>query len=177
MRILVVKSSPHKKGSSNLLADEFIRGAREKGHEVVEFDAARSSIHPCLGCDKCAMNGKCIQDDDIATLEELILSSEMMVIVTPLYYYGFSSQLKLTIDRWYSFTTRLSEKRMRTALIVAAWDDKDWTMNDVANHYRTLCHYMNFKSVGEILGKGCGNLSMTKATDYPRKAYELGKSI
>ena len=66
---------------------------------------------------------------------------------------------------------------MRTALIVAAWDDKDWTMNDVANHYRTLCHYMNFKSVGEILGKGCGNLSMTKATDYPRKAYELGKSI
>lgn len=120
MRILVIESSPHKHGSSNMLASEFIRGAEKKGHAVTVFDAGRSNIHPCLGCDRCGMNGRCVQHDDMETLEKLILSSDMMVFATPLYYYGFSSQLKLTIDRWYSFTTRLSAKRMKTALIVAA---------------------------------------------------------
>lgn len=34
MKIVVIKSSPHKNGSSNLLADEFIRGAKESGHNI-----------------------------------------------------------------------------------------------------------------------------------------------
>ena len=49
MNILVIESSPHKNGSSNLLADNFIRGAEEKGHQVTVFDAARADLHPCLG--------------------------------------------------------------------------------------------------------------------------------
>ena len=49
MNILVIESCPHKNGSSNLLADNFIRGAEEKGHQVTVFDAARADLHPCLG--------------------------------------------------------------------------------------------------------------------------------
>lgn len=49
MNILVIESSPHKNGSSNLLADNFIRGAEEKGHQVTVFDVARADLHPCLG--------------------------------------------------------------------------------------------------------------------------------
>ena len=177
MRILVIESSPHKHGSSNMLASEFIRGAEENGHAVTVFDAGRSNIHPCLGCDRCGMNGKCVQHDDMETLEKLILSSDMMVFATPLYYYGFSSQLKLTIDRWYSFTTRLSAKRMKTALIVAAWDSNDWTMETVHAHYKTLCRYMHFENMGESLGLGCGSPSMTENSEFMRKAYELGRSI
>ena len=30
MNILVIESSPHKHGSSNLLAEEFIRGAKDE---------------------------------------------------------------------------------------------------------------------------------------------------
>ena len=42
MKILVMESSPHKHGSSNLLAAEFIRGATEAGHQTQVFDVARS---------------------------------------------------------------------------------------------------------------------------------------
>ena len=120
MRILIIESSPHKNGSSNTIAAAFCKGAEEKGHEVIVFDAAKKKITPCLGCDRCGMDGECVQNDDNAELRDLILSSDMMVLVTPLYYYGFSSQLKCVIDRWYSFTGKLSAKRMKTALIVAA---------------------------------------------------------
>ena len=38
MKILVLEGSPHKNGSSNLLADNFIKGAKESGHEVQVYD-------------------------------------------------------------------------------------------------------------------------------------------
>lgn len=36
MRIAILRGRPRKNGSSNLLADNFIRGAMEDGHEIVE---------------------------------------------------------------------------------------------------------------------------------------------
>lgn len=177
MKILVIESSPHKNGSSNLLADNFIRGARENGHTVSIFDAAKASMHPCLGCDVCGMAEPCCQKDDMAGLKEQILGSDMAVFVTPLYYFGMSAQLKTVIDRFYSFNGQLSAKGLKTALIAAAWDSRDWTMKDISSHYQTLCKYLNFNDQGMILGFGCGTVSMTERSDYPQKAYKLGKSI
>ena len=34
MKILVIESSPHKHGASNLLTEEFIKGAREAGLQL-----------------------------------------------------------------------------------------------------------------------------------------------
>lgn len=177
MNILVIESSPHKNGSSNLLADNFIRGAEEKGHQVTVFDAARADLHPCLGCDFCGMNGPCSQKDDGGRLRDEILRADMMVLVTPLYYFGVSAQLKTVIDRFYSFTVKLDSRRMKTALIVAAWDSNEWTMTEVESYYDTLCRYMNFRDQGKILATGCGTVPMTSRTDFPRKAYELGRSL
>lgn len=68
MNISVIESSPHKKGSSNLLAEHFIQGAEEARHKVTVFDAARANLHPCMGCDACGMSGPCCQKDDMAYL-------------------------------------------------------------------------------------------------------------
>lgn len=177
MNILVIKSSPHKHGSSNLLAEEFIRGAKEAGHQTQVFDAARADLHPCLGCDACGMSGPCVQKDDMAELRRQILTSDMMVFVTPLYYFGMSARLKTVIDRFYSFIGQLSTRRLKTALIAAAWDSNAWTMRDLSAHYQTLCRYLNFKDQGMILGTGCGTVSQTRASRFPKLAYEFGKSL
>lgn len=177
MDILVIESSPHKHGSSNLLAGEFIRGACDAGHTVTVFDAGHANLHPCMGCDACGMSGPYVQADDMAGLREMLLGTDMVVFVTPLYYFGFSAQLKTVIDRFYSFNGRLAAKRLKTALIVAAWDSNSWTMQDVKAHYETLCRYLEFDSIGEILGTGCGTVSMTKHTKFPQQAYELGRQI
>ena len=177
MKILVIESSPHKNGSSNLLAENFIRGAQEAGHHIDIFDAAHADIHPCIACEYCGMSGPCCQNDDMAILREKILQTDMIVFVTPLYYFGFSSQLKMIIDRFYSFNGKLSAKGLKTVLIVAAWDSNNWTMKDIKSHYQTLCQYLNFKDQGMVLGIGCGTVSMTKISSFPKQAYNLGKSL
>lgn len=65
MKIVVLEGSPNKKGSSNLLADEFIRGAEEAGHTVEIIDAADAHLHPCIGCVRCGYEDPCVQKDDM----------------------------------------------------------------------------------------------------------------
>lgn len=177
MKMLVIESSPHKQGSSNQLADNSIAGARENGHEVTVFDAGHADIHPCKGCDYCGMAGSCCQIDDMAGLKKEILGSDMIVFVTPLYYFGMSAQLKTVIDRFYSFNGQLTSKHLKSVLIAAAWDANDWTMADLKSHYLTLCRYLNFDDCGMILGTGCGTVSMTKRSGFPEKSLALGKMI
>ncbi len=72
-------------------------------------------IHPCLGCDHCGMNGPCIQKDDISQIQEALLAADMAVFATPVYYFGMSAQLKMVIDRFYSYTMKLSGRHLKTA--------------------------------------------------------------
>lgn len=88
-----------------------------------------------------------------------------------------SPQLKTVIDRFYSFNGKLTAKGLKTALIVAAWDENDWTMKDISAHYETLCRYLHFQDQGQILGTGCGSVSMTRNSVFTKRAYELGKSL
>ena len=177
MKILVMRGSPNRKGSSNLLADEFIRGAKEAGHYIDLFDTASANLHPCNGCNVCGMSEPCCQKDDGGIMREKILMTDMIVFATPLYYFDFSAQLKTAIDRFYSFNGKLMRKRLKAALLVAAWNDDTWTMDSIALHYETLCKYLNFQNQGMVLGTGCGTVSMTKHTSFPEQAYMLGKRL
>lgn len=177
MRVLVLEGSPHRNGSSNMLASEFARGAKEAGHEVTVFDAAHSSIGPCRGCDACGMRGPCVQKDDMQRLRDELLDADMVVFVSPLYYFGLSAQIKAAIDRFYAFNGQLASKHMRAALIVAAWNSDDWTMTDVSAHYRTLCRYLNFRDCGQILATGCGTPGMTSRSRFMGEAYRLGREL
>ena len=174
MKIVVLEGSPNQHGSSNMLADNFIRGAEEAGHTVKVIDAAHADIHPCIGCIHCGYEGPCVQKDDVEKFRQDILDADMMVFVTPLYYYGMSAQLKILIDRFCAFNSSIQRKRMKSALLTAAWNSDGWTFDALEAHYRTLVHYLNLKDMGMVLGKGCGTPSMTQHSKYPEQAYELG---
>lgn len=178
MKILVLESSGNKRGSSNLLAEAFIRGTKENGHEITEFDVIRADIRPCIGCNHCGMNGPCVQKDDYENrLKDMIKETDMLVFVMPVYYYNWPAQLKTVIDRFYSFTTELTTMHKKAALLTVAWDDTSTVFSVVEAYYRRICEYMQFEDMGMVLGGGCGTPSMTKGTCFIEKAYELGKSI
>lgn len=177
MKIVVLEGSPNKHGSSNMLAENFIRGAEEAGHSVKVIDAAHGDIHPCTGCIHCGYEGPCVQKDDVEGFRRDILEADMMVFVTPLYYYGMSAQLKTLIDRFCAFNSSIQRKGMRSALLTAAWNSDSWTFDALEAHYKTLVRYLNLKDMGMVLGKGCGTPSMTRQSKYPKQAYELGKKL
>lgn len=173
MKIVVLEGSPNKNGSSNMLAKEFIRGAQEAGHSVEVVDTAHADIHPCTGCVHCGYEGPCVQKDDVEQIRGQILGADMMVFVTPLYYYGMSAQLKTMIDRFCAFNSSIQGKGMKAAILSAAWNSDNWTFDALEAHYETLLRYLNLTD----MGRGCGTPSMTKHSRYMKQAYELGKGL
>lgn len=131
----------------------------------------------CIGCVSCGYDGPCVQKDDMEQIKQGILSADMVVFVTPLYYYGMSAQLKILIDRFCAFYGSIQRKHMKSALLAVAWNNDDWTMTALVEHYKTLVRYLNFKDMGMVLGYGCGTPEMTRSSKYPIMAYELGITL
>ncbi|AJE09338.1 flavodoxin family protein [Clostridium botulinum] len=103
MKALILTGSPHPHGTTAFLADEFSIGAKEAGHEVVRFDTAKLEIDPCIGCYYCRKNdGRCVYDDDMSQIYPHLMTADAVVLVTPLYYFSMTAQLKRTIDRFFA---------------------------------------------------------------------------
>ncbi len=178
MKILILKSSGNINGSSNMLADEFTKGATEAGHTITEYDIIHRDIRPCLGCNTCGMNGPCVQKDDYENeLKGLIKEADMLVFTMPVYYYNWPAQLKAVVDRFYSFTGELTRMHKKTVLLAVAWDNTDTAFKVVEAYYERICEYMQFIDCGSVIGKGCGTPGMTQNSQYPEEAYLLGKNL
>ena len=178
MKIVVINSSPHseEQSTSRYLAKKFIDGATSAGHEIFVFDAANEKTNPCRGCDQCGMDGACIFDDAIETkLMPQMLKADLLVLVTPLYYFGMSAQLKTVVDRFYSRTTKISGKK--SMIIATAWNSAEWTMEALQTHYETLVRYMSWQDVGQVWATGCGNRSMVERSEFGDMAFKIGAAL
>ena len=177
MKVTVITGSPRKQGATALLAEEFIKGAKEAGHDVFRFDAAFEKVAPCLACDRCrADNEKCVQSDSMEKLNPELLAADYIVFVSPLYYFGMSAQIKAVIDRFYAKNSSLMGGK-NTVLMSACHASDDWAMPALADHYKTILKYLKWNDGGILLAVGCGERDDIKKTDYPSQAYQMGKKI
>ena len=178
MKITVITGSARKNGTSNYMADEFIRGAEESGHEVYRFDSARKEVKHCLGCNACGMGTKpCIHKDDFVELKEYLLNSDVIVFVTPMYYFGMSSTLKKVIDRFYSIDPQLKTKRNKGILISVQHAPVEAVKEPINAHYQAILSWLNMENIGIINAIGIESVEHLKQTEYPKLAYELGKNL
>lgn len=178
MKIVVLQGSPNSNGSTAILVEEFMRGAKQAGHTVERIDVVEKNIAACRGCVACGYGARpCVQRDDMAALLDKILAADMLVLATPLYYYGMTAQLKTVIDRFCSENSAISSRRLKAALLTVAWNSDSWTFDALVSHYQTLCRYLSMTDIGQVLGRGCGTPGMTRATSAPHETYELGVSL
>ncbi len=164
MKILVITGSPRRNGNSNTLASEFIRGASEAGHSVQRFDAGNARVHPCTGCNSCGMDGPCVFEDDFLKVREHIIDADMVVFATPMYYFGFSAQIKAVM-------------RKKAALLMAYADAAERKARPINVHYEELLHYLGWEDAGRVIAPGVWTEGSVKGTEYPRMAYELGRRV
>jgi multimeric flavodoxin WrbA len=178
MKALVLTGSPHLHGTTAFLADEFCRGAEGAGHEVVRFDTSKLDIHPCIGCFHCRKNaGRCVYNDDMSQIYPHLLSADAIVLVTPLYYFSMTAQLKRTIDRFFSVNPILRETPKKLFLIAAGNDKDDWAMDALKANYHAMCNYLHWKDGGMVLAFGANKKEDVKNTEYQSLARELGVSL
>ena len=91
-KVLILSSSPRKGGNSDLLCDEFMRGAKESGHDVEKIFIAQKKINYCMGCGVCNSTSKCVQHDDMAEILDKMVSADAIVLATPIYFYSMDDQ-------------------------------------------------------------------------------------
>lgn len=176
MNIVVLTGSPRGEGNSNVLASEFARGAQDAGHGVFRFDSAKHKIHPCIGCEKCHMDGPCIFQDDFNLVRGKLLDADLIAFATPLYYFGFSSQLKTLIDRFFSINLKIMGNRQAVLMSVQANPRREYT-DALISHYMTMLEYLKWADAGRITASGARNIGDIQKTKYPGEAYNLGKNL
>ncbi len=178
MKIVILTGSPHEKGTSALLTDEFIAGAKGKGHTIVRFDTAFEQIGPCRACYYCdSHDGQCFQRDAMDKILPEVLSADMIVLVTPIYYYNMSAQLKVVIDRFHAKRDAMRAHPMKSAVIATCGGSAEWSMDGVDAHYRCLLKYLPWDDQGVLYAKKVYARKDIEATGYPDKAKEFGQRL
>ncbi len=175
MKILVLTGSPRKNGNSNTLADYFVKGATEAGHQVVRFDAAFKDVHPCIGCNSCGMDGPCVFKDDFEFVRQNIVDADMVVFASPMYYFGLSAQLKAVIDRFYAINGKIHTSK-KAALLMTYANTAASQAEPIKSHYQTLIDYLGWTDVGQVIASGVWPVGAVNGTKYVQQAYELGKN-
>ena len=99
MKVLGIMGSPRIKGNTDLLLEEALKGAKSQGAEVEKIVVDKLEIAPCkeyLGCFK---DGNCVIRDDMDDIYPKLLGADVVIIASPMFFYGVSSQAKALIDR------------------------------------------------------------------------------
>ena len=127
-KVLVLSGSPRKGGNSDILCDEFIKGALASGNEVEKVRVAEKKIGYCLGCYYCKDHeGRCVLNDDMRDVLQKIIDADVLVFATPVYFYSMSAQLKTVIDRTVARWTEIGNKDLY--YIMTATEDEEDTMD------------------------------------------------
>lgn len=110
-KVLVLSSSPRRAGNSDLLCDQFTKGAREAGHQPEKIFLRDKTINYCTGCGICFNGGKpCPQKDDMAEVLEKMIAADVIAMATPVYFYTMCGQMKTLIDRTCSRYSEIRNK-------------------------------------------------------------------
>ena len=176
-KILVVYASPRKNGNSTILAQAFCKGAEESGNSVTKYNLADKNIGNCLACDHCQHNhGKCIQQDDMAELIELLQSHDTLAIASPVYYLGIPGKLKTVIDRTYA-ESAIGRKIKNAVLLTAACKKEPEVTEVVVDYYKKLCAYLGWNNLGSISALGVNAAGEVLDTEYVNHSYLLGRQM
>lgn len=175
-KVLILSGSPRKGGNSDLLCDEFAKGAREAGNDVEKIRVADKKIGYCLGCYACRPSGVCAIKDDMADILQKIIDSDVLVLASPVYFYSIDAQLKTLIDR--TVARWLEVKNKEFYYIVTAADE------ELASAKTTLACFRGYadcvegaKEMGVICGMGAYEKGDIKGMPAMLEAYEMGKKV
>lgn len=177
MKVTAIVTSPRAGGNCDVLTDEAIRGAEEKGAEVKKYFVQDLEVNPCQACGSCGDGIDCVYDDDMADILQDILDSDAVIFASPIYFGTINAQAKAVIDRFYSVFTNPQKEFSGKLLAIYTSGAPAEALIDAENMTTGLFTNLGFETTalnaGGVLPKGAAK----EQEEYMKAAYEFGKGL
>lgn len=175
-KVLILSGSPRKGGNSDILCDQFARGAAQAGHEVEKIRVAEKNIGYCRACYACKESGVCVIRDDMAGILQKMIDADVIVLASPVYFYSIDAQLKTVIDRSVARWTEVKDKAFY--YIVTAADEANASAETTIACFRGYADCVEgAREMGVIYGMGAYEKGEIKGSPAMSEAYEMGKKV
>jgi len=185
MMILGIMGSPRIEGNTDLLLDEALEGAQSRGAETEKVIVSKLKISSCLEDYGCLKDGNCTIKDDMTDIYNKLLEADGVIIASPIFFYGITSQAKALIDRCQALWVRKYILKQNTSSLgrkgafIAVGATKGKSLFD--GSILTVKYF--FEAIGveytdELLVRGVDNKGESR--DHPTKlsdAFELGRRL
>ena len=99
MKILGIFGSPRRGGNTDILLEETLKGAEKEGAKVDRIYLTDYAITPCKECHGCDQTGQCVILDDMQKIYPRLLESDIIILASPIFFYGVTAWAKALIDR------------------------------------------------------------------------------
>ena len=177
-KVLILSGSPRKGGNSDILCDEFARGAADAGNEVEKIFVSEKKIAPCSGCYFCKNHGgRCALNDEMGDILQKIIDCDVLVLSSPVYFYSMCAQLKTVIDRCVARWTEIANKDLYY-IMTAAEDDEDTMDGTIACMHGFAMCIDGYDEKGILYGKGVYEKgAVLNRPELMQIAYEMGMSV
>ena len=180
MKIAAFIGSPRERGNTDLLVTEVLRGAESVGAQSERIYLNKLSIAPCQACDACAKTGRCRVQDDVQPLYDKLLEADVIILGTPIYFWGPCAQLKLFLDRWYAIDKqvvrdKLAKKRL---MLVCAFAESDpETAAPTVQMIRTGTEWFDMVFLPPLLVTAEKRGEVATKPEIMQKAFQMGQEL
>ena len=176
-KVIVISTSLRRGSNSDMLADQFIEGAKAAGNEVEKISLDGKNIQFCKGCFGCQKLGRCVINDDVNDIMEKVLKADVICWATPIYYYEMSGQMKTLIDRLNGMYEQDYQFRDVYLLTTAAENEAETPKRAEAGLTGWLDCYPKSRLAGTLFCGGVNGAREIEGNSKLHVAYELGKRL
>ncbi|MBI5952906.1 MAG: flavodoxin family protein [Chloroflexi bacterium] len=179
--ILILKGSPRERGNSSVLADQLAAGAKSNGAKVESVYLHGLDIRACDACDLCEEGNGCVINDDMQALYPRFEAADAIVLASPVYWFTFSAQMKLCIDRCYAYQSNdWKEMQGKQYALILTYGDTDLYTSGGINAistFETMCRFLNAEIAGMVYGTMSDVGDAEKQPEFMEQAYKLGQKL
>ena len=186
MQITTLLGSARKKGNTATVLGWVEEEFNSLGHEVERIYLNNKSINGCLGCAKCRENPDeiaCVQKDDAIDIMEQMISSDVVLYASPIYFWEFSAQIKALIDRGYALVTNYHKpghtslmKGKRIGLLITGADAYENNAEGMFVAFDRIVDFLMAKKSGELYVGDC-TVPAELSAQVKGKALKLARSM
>lgn len=176
-KIVIINSTPRKGGNSEILAEQFAKGATESGNLVTVINLRDIGLKFCTGCLYCLKSGKCAQTDGVNQLLPVISQADVLVFATPVYYYSVCGQLKTFLDRLNPLYGKSNAFKEIYLLATSADGDRSAMDGCIKTLQGWADCFEGVKLAKTVYGTGAEERGAVCGTPAFAEAYSAGKSV